>query len=888
MASARQDYEAFVRWIHEPATEASSEARRFANMALARFDELAETSRQRNNRSAYLAQIARQHLASTPHSLPEIQGATEAGDWPWRRLRSLTVGPFRGFRTPEPFDLRKRIVLCYGPNGSGKTSLCEALEYALLGNVEEADLKRITAQTYLVNVHARRFDAPVLRATDAQNREINVVAHADTYRFCFVEKNRIDSFSRLAARPTAQRAELIATLFGMDRFNDFVGHFNESMDEKLVLSNVKQRELAGKRNALAQDQAAVDGEADSLRRLEEEEAALALRYSEGMSYAVVKQLIGTNEAPGRLHQLQNILDIVPPQVIGITRNGLAGNFATAHGLKEQLDAVEAQLLERQNQVSFRELYTAVLALQPTEGDHCPACDTPLAGDLRTARNPYDKAQAGLEQLSELGELQAQGRTTQAEMATASRALRNELAGLAKFVAANAERESPIGQHLLGLPLEPAGAWWGSIYPASVNPEAGIPALESFLELADRAQVQDRASQLALEDRQRNIEERDRLDQFRSAIQTQDLRRQQLLEHVAAARRRIAVFDADNAPLIAEADQERRDIERDAPIRSAYTEFLGLLRRYRNQLPGTLMAGLNDLARDLYNEFNRNDHDSDKLSALHLPLTGDQKVEVSFRGNPQNRVDALRILSEGHVRCLGLAILLAKGLRIGTPLVVFDDAINAIDHDHRGGIRETLFESDHFRNVQFIVTCHSNEFIKDIQQHLPQHSRNDFQFYLFRPHDGGNHPRIGRDEPTRNYVTRARAAKNSLNEREALAFSRQALEMLMEKAWRWLASHDQGLLTVQLGGVGADPFLRNLCEAIWARLAESTTFNHPTKESLQVALGTILGIPAQNLVWQYLNKGTHEEADRDDFDAAYVELVVATLEAMDALELRRNR
>jgi hypothetical protein len=55
---------------------------------------------------------------------------------------------------------------------------------------------------------------------------------------------------------------------------------------------------------------------------------------------------------------------------------------------------------------------------------------------------------------------------------------------------------------------------------------------------------------------------------------------------------------------------------------------------------------------------------------------------------------------------------------------FDDVINAIDHDHRSGIRETIFESDHFAHTQLIVTCHSHEFIKDIQQQLPAQRRND--------------------------------------------------------------------------------------------------------------------------------------------------------------------
>jgi len=80
--------------------------------------------------------------------------------------------------------------LFYGPNGSGKTSFCEGLEYSLLGAVEEADTRRIDARTYLANVHANRFEAPALEATDHQNRTVPVRASADTYRFCFIEKNR--------------------------------------------------------------------------------------------------------------------------------------------------------------------------------------------------------------------------------------------------------------------------------------------------------------------------------------------------------------------------------------------------------------------------------------------------------------------------------------------------------------------------------------------------------------------------------------------------------------------------------------------------------------------------------------------------------------------------
>jgi energy-coupling factor transporter ATP-binding protein EcfA2 len=888
MASSKRDFERFVAWLHFPATQAPPDVKRLANLALTQFDALARTSRQHSQRSNYLVGLARQEMAQTPEGPPEFAAVVVDGAWPWKRLRSMTIGPFRGFRKPEAFDLQKRLVLFYGPNGSGKTSFCEGLEFGLLGSVEEAETKRIDGRTYLANLHARRFEAPTLRGTDHHNQEVAVVANADTFRFCFIEKNRIDAFSRIAARPPAQRTELIATLFGMEKFNEFVGHFNESIDAQLVTTATKQLALTGKRNALANDQATVNGEAQALLKLTAEEAALATAHEEGMTYEGLNAFIGNAKAPGRLQELDGILIAVPPAAIGVSRDGLLGAFEAPRAVQEELAVITAWLEARSSQVSFKDLYTAVLALQAVDGDHCPACDTPL---VDSKSNPFEKAKAGLADLKELGELQERRKTAQGKVDTASRELRRQLGSLSAFLTAHEEHETPLGQFLTGLPAEPAGEWWSAIHPARLAQEGAATnavTLEAILALADRVAAQDVASALARQQRQRHATERAALVDLQLAIQAQALKRKQLVDGVAAARARIAAFDVDNAQLIRDAAQEALYIAHDAPIRAAYDRFLALLRGYRNQLPGELMAGLNDAAMNLYNEFNRNDLDPDKLAALHLPLNGEQKIEISFRGNPGVRVDALRILSEGHIRCLGLAILLAKAQTIQSPLVVFDDAINAIDHDHRGGIRETIFESDHFADTQLIVTCHSNEFIKDIQQHLPAASRGDCQVYLFRNHAGDYQPRVSGNVFIRNYVAKARASKDNLDHRDALAACRQGLEMLSEKVWRWLGSHDLGVLNLQLAGVGAEPGLRNLCEALRKKLDDAATFNHANKPALMAAYGRILGIPAANLVWTNLNKGTHEEANRDDFDAELVEFVVRTLEEVDALDLRLGR
>ncbi|MDX0524828.1 AAA family ATPase [Sinorhizobium medicae] len=887
MASAKQDFERFIVWLHQAGKEIPSNVRRLANLALANFDELARTSSSRSQRTIYLTGLMRATLAQTSDEAPEAQAAAANGDWPWKRLRNLTLGPFRGFRTPEPFDLQKRIILFYGPNGSGKTSFCEALEYALLGVVEEAENKRIDPRVYLANIHEGRFAPPTLTATDHQDREINVLVNSEAFRFCFVEKNRIDAFSRIAARPAGQRSELIATLFGMDQFSDFVGNFNESMDRQLVLEPKTADILAARREGLANDQATVDGDKGALEGLDKENTELARSHSADITYAGLKALIGSEDAPGRLQELEDILNAVPPAAIGLTREGLSAACQAAQERHEQVNGIETALSKRSAQVSFMDLYNSVLALQETEGDHCPACDTPLLGPVHVVTNPYEKARAGLDDLKDLAELQDSLTVAEAAFGTASRALRHQLTVLNGFVTAHHEDETAVGRYLAGLADEPLGAWWTTRQPEEpLAPES--VTLEQLLAVADRVATQDAAAAQAQQERQRNIEERDGLNAFRLKVQAQDLKRQQHVDNVAAARDRIAKFDEANANLSKQVAQEKQDIERDAPIKAAYDRFLTEIREYREQLPGGLMGGLNETAMILYNEFNRNDLDADKLAELHLPLTGDDKIEIVFRGRPGVRVDALHVLSEGHIRCLGLAILLAKAKSIGSPLVVFDDAINAIDHDHRAGIREAIFENDNFLDMQLIVTCHSNEFIKDIQQHLPQRQREQCTEILFRHHTGDYQPRITRKVPNGNYIAQARTAKDLLNDRGALAASRQALEMLTAKTWGWLASHDLGLLSLQLAGVGKEPALRNVCDAILKKLRQAGTFNHASKDRLVAAYERILGIPEANLVWTYLNKGTHEEADRDDFDGEVVETVIQTLQELDAIDLRHGR
>ena len=667
MTSALQDFQQFVHWLHRPDSGASEDARRFAHMVSENFSAVAASSRQRSQRSFVLSELARSSLPATSAAEPAPQAAEARAGWAFRKLHHLTVGPFRGFRHPEPFELQKRIVMFYGPNGSGKTSLCEALEFALLGAVDEGDIKRIAADRYLSNSHEGRFARPVLLATDFEGLQVPVMADADAYRFCFVEKNRIDAFSRIAAKPAGQKIELIAALFGMDQFNDFVGHFNDSMAGQLTLVAIKNQELLAKQATLNQDNATVADEDAALIRHAQAEQHYANAYSPGMNYAQLLAAVGSAEHPGRLQELEQAINQPAPTLFGVSAAALIDAYSAAETAQRALNDLEAQLAQRSNDISFQDLYKAVLGLQQVVGDHCPACDTPLAGDYRALHNPYQKANDGLAGLRELAELQAHQRTALATRNAASEALRMFLATFAQRVGATIQSPLPVQRYLADPGVDIQRAWWVDGFQPD---EAGKSLAQRAVDLAGELERLDDASRVILNDREGLIAERDRLNQARIGITTLASSRQQILQAITDARGRIAAFANDNAQLIQQVAEEAEAIARDTRISSAYDQFLILLRRYRTELPGTLMAGLNALTLELYNEFNVRDMDGDKLSALYLPVTGEGRIELSFRGTPAARVDALQILSEGHVRCLGLSILLAKSLSIRAPAVSY--------------------------------------------------------------------------------------------------------------------------------------------------------------------------------------------------------------------------
>ena len=875
MASIRSEYQRFLQ--HLDAKEVADDTRRMASVVYDHLDTLAELNATRRARSTRLVPLAVRDLANALLR----RGAeflVEHDAPPPFRLQQLTVGPFRGFMAQETFDLSHDITLVYGANGTGKSSFCEALETAMLGSISEAQAKRVDLQQYCNNARLRRHVAPVLTTRTGDGPPVALAADEAEHRFCFIEKNRLDDFARIAARTPGDQRQLIATLFGVDQFAEFVRNFNQSLDESLTLTGPLATRLKERRDKLAVSDQVIKAFPEKLQAQERAEAALAEQIRPGQAYdAACAWLLGTGEDIGRLATVQAAVDKQAPVIHGSTRAQLEALFAERQRLAGLVNDATLKLGQRANDVSFAQLYAAVAAL--SEGaTACPACNT----DLKAVReNPFERAAKGLKDLEELATLQKELREYQDGVGEAAAAVRAEMARALTAATAACPDELRAAA-LPALPDKLTDDWF-------VAGEADAPSpWTRLLATVDAVEAKDAQSRRDIAARNEFVVERRRLDPLRLSVEGLRTQRKTLQDELDAAQALIAQFDENNKDLIARVRDEEPVVRLHARIKVAYDAFLRELQAYLAGLPAQLLQGLNEQAKTFYNAFNRGDRPEDLLHSLSLPQAENEAIRVVFAGEQARSYDALVILSEGHIRCLGLAILLAKNIAQGCPVVIFDDVVNAIDDDHRNGIWRTFFDDGHLDGKQVILTSHAQEFLDRIQQELGAARAAQIKRFKFLPHDGGHELNVDADPPTKNYVLRAQQAQAQDERRDALGHSRRAIESLTDQLWRWFGNRVDGRLELKLSGPGTPWELNNKCLKLRTAVGRITE-RFPEAAPAVAALVTLTGVAGNSIEWGYLNSGTHDSERGQEFDAATVRTIVESVGALDAaVAALRNR
>jgi hypothetical protein len=869
MATVEAEHQRFIE--HLAATNSPANVQRFAELVHQNLDALADVGIARRARSVKLAPIVIDGMRLPLQVKPVVRPIGQAIQQTFK-LTELQVGPFRGFMAQETFDLSRDITLVYGPNGSGKTSFCEALEFAMLGSVGEAKAKRIDQKIYCNNAHVRNHLPPQLTGVLPHGGAFRIQPNEADFRFCFIEKNRLDDFARIAAKTPGDQKLLIATLFGVEQFANFVKGFNTELNGNLMLLGPKAQELAQKKLALTASNQVIEQFELRKAALNEEAIQVAAAFDKTKSFAELRAwLRGTAEQPGRLAEVTKALDKPRAKIFDITEAALQAFFGAVRSTGVQLGQIRTTLQQRTGEVSFSQLYKAVSELAKNAAE-CPACRTPLD---RVTVNPFVRAEHGIAQLKELSDLQDKEAELKEQLADHAHRLLNAMHA-AVIAAKDVAPEDFAAAALPELPAESTGKWM----TAWTNDDSR--AFNALLKLLGLVETSSQAARDEEAKRARLVQERECLLDLERTIARLEWSFEGLKKDLATAQVSIAAFNEQNKELLEEVETEKLEVKHHWDVKTAYDVYLSKLKEYLAELPAQLVMGLGAKAMELYNAFNRGDHPNDQLVALTLPLTENDKILVELAGSPGQRFDALHIFSEGHIRCLGLAILLAKNLEQGCQVVIFDDVVNAIDDEHRDGIWRTFLGEGRLDGKQVILTSHAEEFLMRIQQELGAKMASEISRYHFLPHLGEYELRVDTTPPSKNYVLLAHEAVANHQKRDALRNARAALESLTDRIWKWLGKAGDGLLDLKMDRPGAPVELYNKCTKLVAALKkQQLAATHTAAEEMINGLSRLLGISGQSIEWFYLNAGTHDSTRDHDFDIATVRTIVECLNTLDA-------
>ncbi|AMO54472.1 hypothetical protein GZ77_23205 [Endozoicomonas montiporae] len=869
----RNEYLRFMQVIKDK--DAPAGVQKIANIILEHLQEILPLGTAQGRRIQKIIALAQTLWQTTPDKISIT--VNENNETPNKivRLKNMSVGPFRGFSKTENFDLDSLLVLIYGPNGTGKSSFCEALEYGLLGSVEEAESKRFTNQeNYLKNAFIGRFEPPLITAS-CENGEAKLLSsNEELFRFSFVEKNRIDNFSRIAAHAPSKQTALISTLFGLDSFNGFVKGFSSEISERHIdLTGKKSLELQDKRKALDVHYKTIQEAHQQLDCLVESETELANQFGQGTSFSNMIVSLGTSSKPGLIKNLEDDLQKPLPRITNLTEKKLTNSINTVGLTIRSINIKNKELIKVSSELSFKQLYSAISSLQGDISDYCPACKTPFA---QVTCNPFELAENELAKLAHLSKLELERDELATKLSDAIIAV-YDILEIATTEYQNYSGENPLSQYKVSSKSSLDSVWWDQLQAKKNGELLGIQHLYIQVQALEERDIQTKIGIQEREQKQKKLTELRELEKEANKLKTS----RELYEiTIKKSEKSINDFEQENKKLIEEVEAEAAQVEINNQVSNSYRYLVHALNEYKEELPSRLVADLGDIVINLYNSFNRNDAPRDLLAGIKLPLTSGQQIEISFKNAPEKYYNALHILSEGHIRCIGLAILLAKNIKEHSPFLIFDDPVNAIDDDHRESIRKTLFEDDFFASKQIILTCHGEEFFKDIQNLLGVEKTKKSQCLTFLPQLDERHIRVDFNCQPRNYILAAQSHLENLEIREALSKSRQALETLTKgKVWSYVNKYGDGNLAIKMRSAKSPIELRQLTDQLVTKL-KKPAFSNDQKDLVLQPMRALAGINGNSREWRYLNKGTHEESDRAEFDRSTVSIIVESLSQLD--------
>lgn len=873
MSKAFREY---ITFLQENEEKLSDIEKKLANIILQNFVSIEETSNASGRRGKLIASLIEEIGDSVESTFSLAEGSEVVRENNIKFLSELSVKNFRGFSDEIKFEFNKPYIFVYGPNGTGKSSFCEALEYSLLGTIHEADAKRIDLETYVKNAYTGSADKPVLKGVNFDGVPVQIQPMPQVNEFCFIERNRIEGFARVSANTPQAQQQRLASLFGLDDFNRFVNNFNERIDNYLECNGKLAEELSGKEKQIEIHKNNLEMLPRQREEVLKQTEQLLYQFTDVDSLDELKiKLKGTEEKQGliqinnaRIAQLENLKQKTDPGVDEVIESIKQLNLWTQER-KEATNLVK----DYKNEISLKDLYMAILSNEEKFIDVCPACESQLYvnGDLVVPLNPYINATKKVEEFDKAIKLENRLDELNENISNRLQFIENKFIQMVAISETIEFPEAETTEALYKLLHDKEEEHIQNDIIATLLHQ--IDTLTAFKDhLAEYNQKitgnQVEIEKLKLENQQ--------FDCKLEEISTLNVQIRALNKTESEANIAIEQFSKENEELIEKVKKEKEIVALNCHYRDAYVSIRNRLVEYNRQLPALLATNLNTKTLEFYNSINKYDHPSDLIEEIALPDSSGKKIEIRFKDG--EKLDALHVLSEGHIRCLGLAILLAKNTQDELPLVIFDDVVNAIDDEHRRGIIETILSSEFNDGKQLFITTHGEEFLKQLENNIVKKEYPKLVTRIdFLKTEESKKINVRLNVP-RNYLVLAEQRYQEGQIRESLAIGRRAFEHLVRTIWKRLSNKYNFRINVSMSGPDRPPELMATTHGLVNFIKKNKIENHEELVSLLESL--LEKEKIHPVIWRYLNKGTHEEEREEEFDRSVVKDVIELLDQID--------
>ncbi|MEK7570910.1 MAG: AAA family ATPase [Patescibacteria group bacterium] len=663
--------------------------------------------------------IASELAASQDTNTPEIT------------LKDIDLVNFRGFRANTNGSGRKirfheKVTLIFAPNGGGKTSLCESIEWALTGDTYE-HTKRKTDST--LNYFQNRSNAD----PTYQNTKLSFLNNQPTvpnliFDRCLLEKNRIDKFAKLAMQPNKDLQEILGELFG---FSDVVDFFKEFGQDLSPTDNEKGR--PGRENW--QTWLEWSNKKSELEKILDESKKEEKKASEDL-----EKLTGEKSFDDKKVEIEEKGKELRIKLESLEKNS-SKQFSTKsfqdkitlHKDKiEQWKKLDKDISDNAKDLDFESLFQAAnnIFKNNYSDNKCPLCDTPIEqkpenpNHVCVVTSPQLKTEQELKKLKKLTDWKVERNKLEIDLkGTCFREIRDDWQKIQhnlidenwKDIAGETEKPLIPDVNLIEIESKLDG-----------NTNSFIDAYELILgkDFTALAELEGKVTSY------KNLKDELLKDKPQKEIEIQNLRDEfaklQEQKNILSAKQQITKSSDERLKKILNQSSNSDLFKK---MLDVYPDFYNDLQNFQSGSILSEGADIDDYVTGFYRALNLHDNVGEIIKEIKFPKGLQEDFCLIFESN--NTCNALDILSEGHLKTLGLAALLARAAKYNTSLLVFDDAINAIDSDHRDNIACLLSGSfsdeegvssfgekwdqikQYIKVCQFVITSHDRFFDEKI-------------------------------------------------------------------------------------------------------------------------------------------------------------------------------